>query len=263
MRFRGFIKHALHTFVPGRKGWFTYFGTRVYFPQGSLIFALACDQGVYEKDLVDMMLMAVKPGTTVFDVGANIGLMALPLLSSIPDCEVCSFEPSPNTLPYLQRTQAESPWAKRWKLISKAVGDQPGTATFNIAATAMGALDGFQNTHRAGSMSQVEVEVTTLDDVWRSLGSPPVSLMKMDIEGAETLALAGAKALLQEARPTIFLEWNRENLAAYKVPVEHLLALAAEFRYEVRSVPGLVKVEGDKQLRLHTSETETFVLLPQ
>ncbi|MDB6139800.1 MAG: hypothetical protein JWO94_2872, partial [Verrucomicrobiaceae bacterium] len=151
----------------------------------------------------------------------------------------------------------------RWAIIPKAVGAQAGTAVFNIATTAKGALDGFENTARAGPMNQVTVEVTTLDDEWRRLGSPPLSVMKMDIEGAETLALGGATALLTQARPVLFLEWNATNLAAYGVPVTHLLDLAAQHRYQVLAVPHLVPVESDAQMRLHMAATETFVLLPR
>jgi FkbM family methyltransferase len=45
-----------------------------------------------------------KPDTTVFDVGANIGLMAIPLLTHVPECRVISFEPSENSVPYLRKT---------------------------------------------------------------------------------------------------------------------------------------------------------------
>ena len=262
MRLRGLIKHAVHSYLPGRAGWFNYYGTRVHFPHDSLVFKLTCDQGIYEKDLVNLMLQAARAGTMVFDVGANIGLMAVPILQGVPGCQVCSFEPSPNTLPYLNKTHAGAPWGDRWTIVPKAAGEQPGAAAFSIAAKALGALDGFQNTARAGQMKEVSVEVTTIDDEWLRLGRPEVSVMKIDIEGAETLALRGAKAMIEQARPVVFLEWNRENLAAYGVPAEHLLEIAAEHRCQVLAAPHLVRVHNGLELRLHMAATETFVLVP-
>jgi FkbM family methyltransferase len=263
MRLRGKIKHFIHSTMPGRSGWFQYFGCRVFFPPKSLIFAMACDQGIYEDDLVKLLQAAVQDGSTMFDVGGNIGLMAIPVLQLHQNVKVCSFEPSPNTLPYLQKTHASSPWRERWEIIPRAAGEVPGEAMFSIASEDVGALDGFRNTSRAGPMREVKVAVTTLDAEWHRLGKPRVSTIKIDIEGAETLALAGAGELLRAERPLVFLEWNSTNLTAYSVAPARLLEIAQEYRYDVLSVPGLAKVEDATSLRLQMAMIETFVLKPQ
>jgi len=263
MRLRGRIKHFVHTVVPGKIGWFPYFGCKVFFPPKSLIFTMACDQGIYEAKLMKLLQGAVEADSTMFDVGGNIGLMAIPVLSAHPTVRVCSFEPSPNTLPYLAQTHAESPWRDRWEIIPRAAGAQTGEATFSIAAAEVGALDGFRNTMRAGAMREVKVPVTTLDEEWLRLGKPRVSVIKIDIEGAETMALEGACELMRAARPLVFLEWNSQNLAAYGVPSSTLLELAVGFDCDLIAVPGLVKVNTLAELRLHMVATETFLLLPR
>jgi hypothetical protein len=48
--------------------------------------------------------------------------------------------------------------------------------------------------------------MVTLDDVWRSCGSPRVALLKLDVEGAEARALAGAEELLASCSPSLLLE---------------------------------------------------------
>src|SRR5712691_12881150 len=100
MRLRGRIKWWLHTYVPGLAGWFWYYGTRVYFPRRALIFDLVCAEGIYEADLTRVILSLVRPGSWYFDLGANIGLMSVPVVASAPESRVLSFEPSPNSLPY-------------------------------------------------------------------------------------------------------------------------------------------------------------------
>jgi FkbM family methyltransferase len=263
MRLRGKIKHFVHSTIPGKRGWFPYFGCRVYFPDKSLIFAMSCDQGIYEEDLVKMLLAAVEENSVMFDLGANIGLMAIPVLQSGRGIRVCSFEPSPNTLPYLRRTQASSPWADRWEIIPKAAGSAAGEAVFSVATADVGALDGFKDTARAGPMTQVKVPVATLDEEWIRLGKPRVSVIKIDIEGAETMALAGATQILHSERPLVFLEWNASNLAAYDVAPSRLLDIAAEFDCDILAVPGLAKAATTVELRLHMAVTETFLLLPR
>ncbi len=263
MRFRGKIKYLVHSTVPGKRGWFSYYGCQVFFPAKSLIFAMACDQGIYEADLVKLLLASVDADTVMFDLGANIGLMAVPVLAAMPRVKVCSFEPSPNTIPFLQKTHAASPWMDRWEIIPKAAGAIAGEAVFHIASADVGALNGFRNTFRAGSMTEVKVPVTTLDEEWLRLGKPKVSVIKIDIEGAETLALAGAAEILRSERPVVFLEWNASNLTAYDVSPVRLLQIASDFQCDILAVPGLVKVVTPAELRLHMAETETFALIPR
>lgn len=224
---------------------------------------MACDQGIYEADLVKLLQAVMDGDSMMFDVGGNIGLMAIPVLSAHPAARVCSFEPSPNTLRYLAQTQAESPWRDRWEIIPRAAGAKTGETVFSIAAAEVGALDGFRNTMRAGPMREVDVPVTTLDQEWLRLGKPKVSVIKIDIEGAETMALAGAGELMRTERPMVFLEWNSQNLAAYGVPVFTLLELAVGFDCDVLAVPGLVKVGTLTELRLQMATTETFLLIPR
>src|SRR5437667_387294 len=104
------LKYWFYGSFPGVAGSFPYYGTRVRFPKGSLGFRAACEQGIFEADNIRFLQTLVKPNTTYFDVGANIGLMAIPILRACPNCSVVSFDPSPNSLPYLKRTISESPF---------------------------------------------------------------------------------------------------------------------------------------------------------
>jgi len=57
------------------------------------------------------------------------------------------------------------------------------------------------------------VRVETLDAVWRAAGSPRVRLLKMDVEGAEPMVLAGATDFFTASRPVVCCEINPEALA--------------------------------------------------
>lgn len=127
-----FKKWALG-YCPGLAGSFRYFGVKVFFPRGSKSFRAACDQDIFEVENVRVLQAMAKPDTTVFDVGANIGLMAIPLLKQVSGCRVISFEPSENTLPYLRKTIAGSPYGDRWSLVPKAVGRSPGRVSFSLS----------------------------------------------------------------------------------------------------------------------------------
>lgn len=262
MTIRQHLKYWLFGSCPGLAGAFRYFRTKVYFPKGSMSFKTACQQGIYEADNAAVLRALVEPGSCMFDVGANIGLMAIPVLDAESKCRVVSFEPSMNVLPCLRKTIAESSFEDRWTLVEKAVSSTQGTIDFTLSSQANSLFDGIRATHRVQSVAQVQVEMTTIDATWIGLGKPRVSLIKIDVEGAESDVLRGAVECLCTERPFVLLEWNSKNLAAYECPPGSILKIASEAGYEVLTVPGLNKVENAYKLKVQMAFTENFLLSP-
>jgi FkbM family methyltransferase len=261
MRLRGLAKQIAYGAWPRREHSFPYFGSRVFFPKNSLIFSLACKQGIYEPHVVRFVNHFLKPGTVYLDVGANIGLMSVAALASRPDCTVVSVEASPATLTYLYRTHAMSADRDRWTIIPKAIAAHPGEATFLEGATVGGAMDGLRDTGRGGGKNGVSVPVTTIDRLWDELGRPTISVIKMDIEGGEYDALAAAGVCLAAQRPALVTEWSRLNLPSYGVAEDAILDIARRYGYGVFSIPGYAEVHSSLELSLRMLVTETFVLV--
>lgn len=253
------IKYLRHR----KLGRFTYFGETIRFSADSLVFQEACEHGIYEQANLRFLQCAARPGTWYFDIGANIGLMSAPLLQSCPDLTVVSVEASPRTSAFLAASAADSPNRGRWHVVPSALGSSSGKIAFHASAAAGGVYDGLRDTGRAGGGAPVEVDLTTLDLLWEKHGRPPVSLLKIDVEGAETEVLRGARACLAATRPIVLLEWNPVNLAAYHLSPESLLPLAAELGYEVLTTPGLAPVRNPGTLSFFSRVNETFLLVPQ
>jgi FkbM family methyltransferase len=256
------VKKTLYGVTPGFAGSFPYFNTKVYFPKNSLIFRLACEQGIYESDNLRLIFDLITPNSVYFDVGANIGVMSVPILRQCSFCKVVSFEPSPLTLKFLNRTAKESPYGERWRIIGKAAGREIGNLDFFMATVELGALDGFKDTKRAGDTHKITVPVTTLDAEWEAMGNPNVSVIKIDVEGAELETLHGALKCIEHERPHILLEWNPVNLKAYNCEPSSLLDFVDQYRYQVLSLPNFIKVEDSVTLRFQMIKTESFLLVP-
>lgn len=257
------IRMWLYGKCPGFVGAFPYYGVKVYFPKNSLIFRLACEQGVYEHENIIMLLSLIKPDTVYFDVGANIGLTSIPILRTLPACRVVSFEPSPNALPYLLRTAKKSKYTDRWTIVGKATGNKTGETRFHIASLEKGAFDGIKDTKRVDCDREIAVPITTIDHEWEILGKPAVSVIKIDVEGAELLTLQGGVKCITQERPFILTEWTAANLEAYNFAPEALLEFANHIRYRVFSIPYLIPLTDKLHLQMQMLKTENFLLVPE
>jgi FkbM family methyltransferase len=256
------VKKWLYGSCPGFAGSFPYFGTRVYFAKGSTIFEGVCEQGIWEQDLVQIVAALVRPNTTYFDVGANIGLTSIPILAACSDCKVVSFEASPNVLQFLKRTVQDSRFCDRWQIIAKALGNEIGTTQFAMGSPKLSPFDGLLDTGRAGPTKGTTVSISTLDAEWEALNNPKVSVIKLDIEGGELDALQGATRCIESEQPFIVLEWNATNLMPYDCAPHSILSFAKTFRYGVLSLPNLIPIADPIMLKLQMIRTENFILAP-
>jgi len=262
MTFKRRIKFFLYNYVPGLAGRFPYYGSTVHFPVGAPVFREICRHGAFEPDVIDRLVRLARPGTTIFDVGANIGLMAIPVLRACGTCRVVSFEPSPNSLPFLQATARGSRFADRWTVRGVALSASPGELDFTIGRPEDALFEGFNSTTIANARV-IKVKVSTIDEEWRALDRPVVSVIKIDVEGAEGGVLAGASELLTAQRPALVLEWHEPYLSRFGTAVDSILTLANRFGYQLFTIPAGVPVNDGAALRVQMLSCQNYLLVPK
>jgi FkbM family methyltransferase len=263
MTFKRRIKYFLYNFVPGLAGRFPYHGSTVHFPTGAPIFREICQRGAFEPEIIDRLRQLAQPGTTIFDVGANIGLMAIPVLRGCDTCRVVSFEPSPNSLPYLQATARESRFADRWMVRGVALSSSPGELDFTIGRPEDALFEGFNSAARIANARVIKVTVSTLDHEWRALDRPRVSVVKIDVEGGEGGVLDGASELLAAERPALLIEWVEAYLSRFGTQPDSLLTLADRFGYQLFTIPAGVPVHDRAALRVQMLSCQNYLLVPK
>ena len=162
----------------------------------------------YEPHITAAIQRVLKPGMVFVDVGANIGYLSLIAAREVgASGKVISFEPGQHFCKLLYLS-AKLNGFSNIEIYPFAVADQRKNVIYD-------------ETHGSGSISlfDVNLETTslrhivsalTLDDVLRDEES--VDLIKMDIEGAEHLALQGAKNILKSHHPTIISEFSPAGL---------------------------------------------------
>jgi FkbM family methyltransferase len=266
---RAFIKKIIKKYIRdprlNKKGVFSYYRQQVFFPENSLIFKRTmAEGGIYELDNLKVIHSFLKPDTTLFDVGANIGMMAIPLLWNEPTIHVVSIEASPNSLNYLKKTHAASTLNNRWTIIDKAVSDKPGIVDFHLSPSSMGALDGLKNTNRIEVVDVVKVDCTTLDIIWAGLDKPAVSFIKIDIEGADLLALKGGIECINFCRPVILIEWNQTNIVPFGLTNYDLMKFVGDMNYELYYLPETKRITSLVEFNILCKKQfiENYLLIP-
>lgn len=152
--------------------------------------------GSYEPEQTRLFEEHVRPGSTVLDVGAHVGYYTV--LSAVLAGEhgaVWAFEPNPNNAHFLRR-HVEINGLRTVRVTEAAVSDANGTARFDF-----GSGSGTGHLAEGGA---VEVRTVRLDDFCAEHGIAPAAI-KIDVEGAETSVLEGARATLARHRPVLFL----------------------------------------------------------
>lgn len=149
----------------------------------------------YEKLARDVFLQEYTPsaGDVVVDVGAGVG-GELNLFSRLvgPSGHVFAIEADPDTFQWLQRRQ-ELNDLSNVTLVQAAITDAPGEVLISS--------EGFHETHRlvSGGLGH-RVSALTLDDFVAQHEIARIDLLKMNIEGAERLALPGMERSAESIR---------------------------------------------------------------
>jgi FkbM family methyltransferase len=162
-----------------------------------------CWLGSYEHDKAQRFAASVRAGDVVYDIGAHVGyytLLSARMAGS--SGKVFAFEPLPRNARYLER-HVELNEAKNVTIIEAAVTDETGTSSFVQSPTS---LEG-----RISPEGGLTVETVSLDDLLTSGRIAPPNVVKIDVEGAEALVLAGASAVLERYRPLLFLAIHGES----------------------------------------------------
>jgi FkbM family methyltransferase len=159
----------------------------------------------------------VSPGNVVWDVGANVGLFAFAAAHRAgPSGRVLALEADDWLAALVRRSAAAAgPSYAPVEVLAAAVADRSGIADLCIAerGRAGNHLRSVSGSTQTGGRREVRKVVTvTLD--WLLGEMPAPSLVKIDVEGAETLCLQGAGRLLAEVRPAVLCEVAEENSGA-------------------------------------------------
>ncbi|MDP2913126.1 MAG: FkbM family methyltransferase, partial [Candidatus Omnitrophota bacterium] len=239
-----------------------YRGLMLVHTRGDSVISMIAGNTVYEPEASQRIVKEIKRTSSeyFFDVGSNIGLVSLNVLSEVPDTIIFCFEPGPHQNANLKKTIALNNLSEKIRLYQFSLGDIKGESRFAVHRPAHTSADGFYDTGRAGKCEFIKVAVETLDSWWESVGRPLVKVMKIDTEGAELLVLRGGMEFIKRCEPVIMLEINKDNFKPYPYSEKDIVKWFSEIGYELKKLDNTLITE--ENINFHLNETESYVAAP-
>ncbi len=183
---------------------------------------IATHSRFYEEDVLRHAEAHLEPGDLVIDAGAHIGNHTI-FFATQCGARVVSFEPRAESFTLLERNVAVNHLEDRVVVHRLALGETAGEA---ISGTLRPDNTG---TNRLESRAGGDVRVVALDEV--ELPGVP-RLLKIDVEGFEMALLRGARQLIREHAPLLYVEC--QTLTEY----DAVSAWLAEMGYVARDILG-------------------------
>jgi FkbM family methyltransferase len=159
-----------------------------------------------DSDLRGIRLL-VRPGESVIDIGANIGIWTHHLSKLVGSTgRVWSFEPIPETFVLLRAN------VERFKLgnvtaVARAISDEDGSVSMSVPIDSRG----LRNYHLAQiglnrNSPSFQIQSVRLDSWFAEIDKPHVSFVKIDTEGHELACIRGMLSLVARCLPSLCVE---------------------------------------------------------
>jgi len=201
------------------------------------------DYEIFETELIEKEL---KTGDVFLDIGANIGYHTLTAAKRVgPKGRVYAIEPEPENFSILEQNISINGYSDRCVLVRKGVSDKSGTQKLYLDPFNCGGHAFFNHFEKPevflGSRSVtlnenldnfIDVETISIDDFLSN--NRRVNVVKMDIEGAELLALRGMlETLKANKRIVIFSEFSPSAMNMVGGDYREFLEILKRLGFEV------------------------------
>ena len=186
-------------------------GVRMDLVPGDLISDSIAFTGLYEQEVTRRVARLAQAGGLFVDVGANLGYFALIWAAARPENRCIAFEASPRNLHLLERNVRRNGLESRIEIVPHAAGESNRKLRFDLGPADQTGWGGFAPA--AGAANSIEVEVVRVDGVVPL--SPPIRLLKVDVEGADAWVLMGCDRLLRaRSIGEVLFEQNKPRIQA-------------------------------------------------
>jgi FkbM family methyltransferase len=177
---------------------------------------------------------AIRPGSDVIDIGANVGHFSRQFSRRVHDGRVYAFEPGSFARWVLEK-RARLARMNNLHIKPFAASDRCGVSVLYSGTKSSGKFNHTGSSLRAKDSWRMrfeeQVRTVTIDQFVRGAGITDLSLIKIDAEGAERAILDGAAEVLAKFKPIVIAEVRDSLLARFGSSASHLWAVMGRAGY--------------------------------
>ncbi|MEN9921549.1 MAG: hypothetical protein RLZZ517_527 [Candidatus Parcubacteria bacterium] len=204
-------------------------GINIYTTEGSPI------DDMFEKNHDTAMFAFIKEGMNIFDVGAHVGYDSMCFSKISRTGKIVSYEPNIFNLERMKLILSKNKDLESNIIINNiALSDTQKHVDFiftdNIeGGTSSGSFTDDADTlfpkdsyEKLGGFRRVQVKTDSLDNQIHQIGIKP-DVIKIDVEGAESAVLNGAKETLKDIKPLLLIEIHsiKNMFDVYTILIEY------------------------------------------
>ena len=169
----------------------------------------------------------------IINIGANIGLFAIHLAKVFPSKKIIAIEPNPEAYSLLVKNIPVNNCSGSITAINVCVSDVSGKLSFSIipGKSEYSSISGIVHKSVEQEIQKIiEVESKQLKEI---VLDKKVSLIFMDVEGAEKKIIDGSIDILLKDKPIIVCECNNELLKKFDSTSLELVSILEKLNYNV------------------------------
>jgi FkbM family methyltransferase len=220
-------------------------------------------QGYYEKyETKILKYFAELKNGSIIDIGANLGYYSVILGKLLkPSDKLFAFEANPLVIEMLNKNIAINDLQENIEVFNCALSDiNNQKLKLYLPLRAGSSAASLNKLHPDDKNNSIEILTRRLDDVGQIRNLDRISLIKIDVEGAELNVIKGALETIRENKPVIFIELLRKWSKIFGYHPNDVLRILQELGYKVFEVNRvLTSIESIDDATVSTN----FLLLPE
>ncbi len=197
---------------------------------------------MYEEwPLIKFFIKNIKDDDVFYDIGAHMGFYSHLALEF--SNEIHTFEPQPEIFSSLKKQFAGE---NKIKLNNLALSDKAGYIDFfrSPNASVLGTINPEAIGHQNIYWDKIQVHADTIDNYVSKNKRP--AILKIDVEGAEELVIAGGENFFKGYSPIVALEiWHHESGGDISMKAVELLRKLGYSSYKINFDGNLILLDGN------------------
>ncbi len=170
--------------------------------------------GQWDAHVLGSCERLLREGDVFYDIGSNTGLFAIDAAVLVPNLTVYAFEPQPSLAHHIEKSIEASKLA-RVTCLQMMLGNEEGEKILHMTSHSIHA----SIVPREKNFRELRCPMHRIDNLVASGRIEAPDVIKIDVEGAETIVFSGAQETLKSSGPSVIFEAD-ENLGRLGLQVE-------------------------------------------